>query len=197
MKRCSRCKTYKDLAMYGKNKSTVDGATRYCKPCISGYRKDAKNKKSIRKAQREYYINNIKNNEERLEEYRVSNRARYNRRYREDVLFKLKVNLRNRLNMAIKNNQKSGSAVSDLGCSIEELKSYLESKFYSNPENDQQMTWDNWGKGENKWNIDHILEFRHVDLEDKAMLRKINHFTNLQPLWQIDHVIKTRSNQGD
>ena len=37
--------------------------------------------------------------------------------------------LRNRLNRAIKGNYKAGSAVSDLGCSIEELKKHLESQF--------------------------------------------------------------------
>ena len=46
-----------------------------------------------------------------------------------NLQFKLKCSLRTRLSNAVKNNQKSGSAVRDLGCSIEELKQYLEAKF--------------------------------------------------------------------
>ena len=48
--------------------------------------------------------------------------------------------LRGRLSSAIKNNQKAGSAVSDLGCTIDELKSQLESQFT------EGMSWDNHGE---------------------------------------------------
>src|SRR5208283_3555102 len=46
-----------------------------------------------------------------------------------DIQFWLVGNLRSRLYKAIKNNQKSGSAVRDLGCSIEFLKQHLEAQF--------------------------------------------------------------------
>ena len=53
-----------------------------------------------------------------------------------------------RLISAIKGNFKSGSAVKDLGCSIDFLKQYLEVKFYG------KMSWDNYGI---HWVIDHII----------------------------------------
>lgn len=47
-----------------------------------------------------------------------------------------------------------GSAVRDLGCSIEFLKSYLESKFTGN------MSWENQGE----WYIDHIKPLSSFNL---------------------------------
>ena len=65
-----------------------------------------------------------------------------------------------------------------LGCSYEELKIYLESKFES------WMTWDNKGlyNGELNygWDIDHIIPMSSANTEDE--IYKLNHYTNLQPL---------------
>ena len=60
--------------------------------------------------------------------------------YKQEVALneKLKNNLRNRLNQAIKVDQKVGSAVKDLGCSVEEFKKHIESLW------EPGMTWDNW-----------------------------------------------------
>ena len=56
-------------------------------------------------------------------------------------IYALKKRLRDRLRKAIKNNYKAGSAVRDLGCSVEYFKEYIESKFT------EGMSWDNWGIG--------------------------------------------------
>jgi hypothetical protein len=90
-------------------------------------------------------------------------------------------NLRKRLNFAIKNNQKSGSAVKDLGCTVQELKIYLESKFT------EGMSWDNYGK----WHIDHIIPLNSFDLSDLEQLKKACHYTNLQPLWAEANLAKS------
>ncbi len=92
--------------------------------------------------------------------------------------------LRNRLSRAIERNSKVGSAVKDLGCSIEFLKSYLESKFLPG------MTWDNRGSGDDKWNIDHIVPLSSFDLTERKQFLKACHYTNLQPLWQQDNLKK-------
>jgi len=90
--------------------------------------------------------------------------------------------LRNRLNDAIKNSYKNGSATRDLGCTIPELKQYLESNFQTG------MTWDNHSpKG---WHIDHILPLSSFDLTDRDQLKKACHYTNLQPLWAKDNLSK-------
>jgi len=105
------------------------------------------------------------------------------RRYSSDIGFKLSIVLRTRLSAAVKNNQKTGSAVRDLGCSIKEFKSYLESRWQPG------MTWENWShKG---WHIDHIAPISSFDLTDKESLLKACHYTNLQPLWAMDNFIKS------
>jgi len=103
-------------------------------------------------------------------------------RRKEDVNFRLRKTLRGRLKAAIKNNQKTGSAVRDLGCSVEELKIYLESKFQPG------MTWENWSL--HGWHIDHIIPLSLFNLSDRDQLRKACHYTNLQPLWAKDNLSK-------
>ncbi len=102
-----------------------------------------------------------------------------------DHEYRLRKNLRARLYRALKRNTKSGSAIKDLGCSIAELKKHLEFQF------EPLMTWDNWGQGDGKWQIDHIIPFCNIDLSNTALVKMACHYTNLQPLWQKEHFIKT------
>ena len=89
---------------------------------------------------------------------------------------------------AIKSNQKTGSAVKDLGCSIEEFKIYIESKFY-NRKNGEAMTWENWTK--DGWHMDHVIPLSNFNLTNREEFLKANHYSNLQPLWTEDHLEKT------
>jgi hypothetical protein len=99
---------------------------------------------------------------------------------------KIRDSLRRRLNNAIKRNIKTGSAVNDLGCSLDNFRLHLESKFQSG------MTWDNYGRKPNVkcWEIDHIIPLSSFDLQDSEQLKKACHYTNLQPLWAEDNARK-------
>ena len=77
-----------------------------------------------------------------------------------------------------------GSFVQDLGCSVEQLKAYIESKWV------EGMNWNNHGKGPGKWQIDHIIELWKFDLSNREQFLKACHYTNLQPLWYEDHIKK-------
>jgi hypothetical protein len=65
-----------------------------------------------------------------------------------------------------------------LGCSFEELKLHLESKF------EDWMTWDNYGKYNGEfgygWDIDHIIPISTAVNENEVI--QLNNFINLQPL---------------
>lgn len=104
------------------------------------------------------------------------------KRYKNDIQRKISLCLRSRLNKALKNNVKSMSTISLLGCSINQLRRYLESKFQPG------MNWNNYGiKG---WHIDHIKPLSSFNLSKKEELQAACHYTNLQPLWWQENLIK-------
>ncbi len=137
-----------------------------------------------------YYINNKEHVLKIVAEYRkkepdkIRNLAKhYNKRRKSiDLLFKLKILLRDRFIKAVKKNAKKGSAVRDLGCSIEFFKEYLEQQFQPG------MSWDNWTR--NGWHIDHIKPLTAFDLTLREEVVKACHYTNLQPLWALDNIRK-------
>jgi hypothetical protein len=102
------------------------------------------------------------------------------KKIQQDIQLRIKHSLRNRTRLAIKNGQKAGSAVRDLGCSVEELKGHLEKKFRSG------MTWDNYGE----WHIDHIKPLSSFNLTDREQFLRACHYTNLQPLWAEENLSK-------
>ena len=96
--------------------------------------------------------------------------------------YRIACNIRSRLNAAIKNKSKTGSAVKDLGRSIEEFIKYIESKF------EIGMSWNNWGlKG---WHIDHIIPLSKFNLNNRQEFLKACHYTNMQPLWAKENLKK-------
>jgi len=107
------------------------------------------------------------------------------RRYQSgNASYRLRSRLRNRLRDAVRGNAKSGSAVRDLGCSIEELKSHIERQWVG------CMSWENWGSGPGTWQIDHVYPLAQTDLTDRAQLLAVCNWRNLQPLWFEDNVRK-------
>jgi len=145
---------------------------------VKQYKKNykIKNREKILKANRKYYL---KNKDKKL---KYQNKYR-NKRYKTDIGFKLKCILRRRLNNAINNNYKVGSAIKDLGCSIPELKKYIENQFKLG------MTWENWGY--DGWHLDHIKPLASFDLSDREQFLEACHYTNLQPLWKNENMSKS------
>ena len=118
--------------------------------------------------------------------YRKANRekinARIRQRYKRDVQFRLGLALRNRLRRAVKNQQRTSSAIRALGCTIKELKRHLEAQFTDG------MSWENWAL--DGWHIDHIKPLASFDLTDRKQLLEACHYTNLQPLWAKENLSK-------
>ena len=162
------------------NKDTINEQTRD-KYKLNPEERDKKteyynqNKQHILDKNQQYYVTHKENKKIYSKKW-----AQFSRNNNHD--FKLRESLRSRLGKAIKNNQKAGSAVKDLGCTIPELKQYLESKFQ------EGMTWDNWGV--HGWHIDHIIPLASFDLSDRERFLKACHYTNLQPLWAKDNLSK-------
>ena len=153
------------------------------------YRLKAKDKEVARL--KEYYNNNkeyVKNKNKEWKENNKEKRRLQNLEYLKnkkliDPLFKLKTTTRNLIYRALKTGgySKNLKTVNMLGCSFDEFKLYLESKFES------WMNWDNYGNwnGVTKninvsWDIDHIIPLTTAKTEEEMLV--LNHYTNLQPL---------------
>lgn len=96
-------------------------------------------------------------------------------------LGRIKHSLRERVRAYIAKNKytKSTSTVELLGCEWEEVRGHLEAQFK------ESMDWTNYGK----WEIDHI---RPLSLaKDEEDLKRLFHYTNLQPLWKIENIRKS------
>lgn len=132
----------------------------------------------------------LKHKERRLKEmldYRNNNKEKVAKRHSDYIKnnpdARLRLNLRTRINQALKSSAKAGSAVKDLGCTIEEFKIYLENKFRDG------MTWEN--KGKKGWHIDHIIPLSSFDLKNRKEFLKACHYTNMQPLWWHENLSKS------
>ena len=191
MKFCKKCQNNLCITNFYSNRRTKDGLAYTCKRCLSEYSKKYKeknsdknvlnkkkwykaNKDKVLRYQREYYKEN--------QQYIVNRVVIYRRkRLQSDPVFKLKKNIRHRLSKILKTNV-SAVAFGFLGCSVEELKKHLESKFQPD------MSWDNYGFY--GWHVDHIKPLSSFDLTDPEQLKKACHYSNLQPLWAKDNFKK-------
>jgi hypothetical protein len=199
-KTCSKCKTEKPVDEFSKNKSSKDGYSSACNRCIDLHyvkpnqekrilyfkkrnaknaqkRKDygqkyyAENKEQVQEYKRDYYEKNKEEIKDRVKE------NHYNRR-KTDPLYDLVCHMRLMVYRYIKKKDQRTHEI--IGCSPEELKNYIESLWLPN------MTWDN--HTHDGWHIDHIIPLCAGKTEEE--IYKLNHFTNLQPLWAKDNLSK-------
>ena len=194
MRECGRCKKIKELFDFHKSSREKDGLKRDCKDCRNFEKKiyRVQNKEKNNEYSKKYYRTEKRQKyfKEYMDDYKKRNHKklmnwankRSKERQLEDIQYKLKVNLRKRLLRAIKIDQKSGSAIEDLGCTIQFFKNYLESKFKPG------MSWENYGLY--GWHIDHVIPLSKFNLQNREDFLKACHYTNLQPLWATDNLKK-------
>ena len=170
---CKKCKNNYSYKYYAKNKK------RYAKN-----RTKNKLKKSAYDKQRyKKYRNKIK---DKSSQYYYANLVKvkkyWNNRYKNDLDFRITMNLRKRVRSIIKSNKKYFSNIELVGCSVTELKIHLEKQFTKG------MTWKNYGFY--GWHIDHIIPCSSFDMTDPEQQKQCFHYTNLQPLWAEDNLRK-------
>lgn len=113
---------------------------------------------------------------------RAINRRYNNKRYATNSSARLMMNLRSRVRAAMKGVAKARATIELIGCSVEDLWIYLESKF------EPGMTRENHGK---VWHVDHIMPCAIFDLTRAEHQRRCFHFSNLQPLFVRENLRKS------
>jgi len=150
---------------------------------ILEYRKEhyQKNKEVVRRGNKEWILKHPEKMKQYNKKYydkpetKEKRRIKLKKKYYNDEKYKLMVNLRTRIKMALKHDVKNGQSLELIGCSIQQLKEHLERQFKPG------MNWKNYNfKG---WHIDHIIPISSFDLSKKEEQKKCFHYTNLQPLW--------------
>ena len=97
-----------------------------------------------------------------------------------DIIFRISTSIRSIISKSISRMgySKKSKTYKILGCDFEEFKKYIESMFKEN------MNWGNYGE----WHLDHRTPISFAKTEDEVY--KLNHYTNFQPLWEIDNLSK-------
>jgi hypothetical protein len=108
--------------------------------------------------------------------YKDKKNKRSRKRYATDTNYRTDKNVRSRINHALGKNKKDHT-IDLLGCTIDFMNAHLEKQFKPG------MTWANQGKGDDKWEIDHIIPFAAFDLTNRDEQFIVCWYQNLQPLW--------------
>ena len=218
LKWCYKCKIIKSKGSFCTNNKTKDKLNASCRRCSKEYQKiyrlnniekllqdkrkyyydhreerlqyrkyySMENKEKIALYQKEY----SKNNKEKLrvihKRWVENNNERYNELQRKylntNINLKISKRLNGRLRHALKNNMKPLKTLELLGCSIEYFIEHIKIQFQ------EGMSWNNYGH--DTWHIDHIKPCSSYDLSNLKEQKLCFHYTNMQPLWAKDNLIK-------
>lgn len=152
-------------------------------PIYSKRKKDKSNKNYHSLTPQQKFERNKKNRlKENPNKRRIYSRNYHKQRAKKDINFRLMATLRARVRGAIYNNGsiKSFKTIKLIGCDIQNLKRYLQSKFKPG------MSWENYGK----WHIDHIIPMSKFNLKSKSEQLICCNYKNLQPLWARENLSK-------
>lgn len=128
----------------------------------------------------------VANNRSHLNECRVL-------AYKANPNIKLRVVLRDGVRRALID-KKHNSTMDIVGCSVEEFRQHIESKF------EPGMNWGNWGfqdRSDKVWQLDHIQALCRFNLADPEQAKLACHYTNFQPLWLNEHKNKTTQDRKE
>lgn len=140
--------------------------------------------KDLKKIQDRNYYERKKNQLlKKNSEYRKKNRKilnqKQNERRKTDPAFRMRQLLSKRIVKVLNGISKSAGTMELIGCSIPELFTHLEKQFQPG------MTFDNYGKG--GWQTDHKIPCSFFNLLDPEEQKKCFHYSNLQPMWEMDN----------
>jgi hypothetical protein len=201
-KNCTKCGLTKDVSEFHKCPECKDGYRNQCKDCVKDrmllwrqnnpdYHKEwvNNNKDKDNERKKNHYELNRDKYIQRSTDYRKNNKDHVNqvvrdyrkKRFSEDEVFKMTFNVRRRIRdiLKLKGEIKKETTFEIIGCTPKELLEHIQSQFKDG------MSWDNYGM----WHIDHIIPLSSGKTINEV--KKLCHYTNLQPLWAEDNLRKS------
>ena len=182
---CSDCFENKPVDEYYKSKTYITGILGRCKTCHNKkciqrhnrrLKDDADYIKKAKEYKKQWKIKNPDKVTQYIKKWAMRNPEKV-REYRKRPYTKLSNNLRKRLREFVKGQRQFPG----VGCTRDILVSHIESLW------DDGMTWENYGQ----WHIDHIMPCSSFDLMDPKQIAECFHYTNLQPLWAKENIMKS------
>lgn len=182
---CKDCANSNNHTYYKNNKSYY--IDRYISNRDILLKRNKKWNKNNQDKVKEHKYKFLKNNPDYYSKYKESNKEKLNAktrirdsfRLKNDPLFKLKKNYRNRLYDYYKGLNRSKTSEKIIGISWNGFKLHIEQQFSDG------MKWENYGE----WHIDHIIPLSSG--KTKKELEKLFHYTNCQPLWAKENLSKS------
>jgi hypothetical protein len=77
-------------------------------------------------------------------------------------------------------------AFSNCGCTRDDLRRHIEAQWAPG------MSWENHSRARDGWQIDHIKPKSSVNFRNEAEYLAYCHYTNLRPIWALEHTRKNR-----
>lgn len=184
IKKCIKCELELSYLLFSKNKRSRDGYTNTCKKCVK------KANKKWREANKEYIKQEKKNYYNKNKEHVIRKSSEYHlNKLNNNPIYKLISRTRTLIGNSFKRGceksfKKPQKSENILGCTMQEFVEHLQSLFT------EGMTLENHGNCEECWHIDHIVPISSAKTEEDVI--KLNHYSNLQPLWRRDNLTKSK-----
>lgn len=222
MKICNKCKNHKDFKEFGKNSSSKDGYSYYCKLCksntdkeyysnnslsvknrVSDYR--AKNEEKVKQQKKKEYEKNKDKYLERSTKYYRQNKELIlanNKRKRKETSFEFyrkryaKTKLNKRLDPGLKAIMNIRQRVSYF---IKGKSKRFSKKLGCNLQQfkdhieSQFKPGMTWENYGQQWELDHKIPLALAWKQGEEQFKLACLYTNLQPLWINDHKLKTKN----
>jgi hypothetical protein len=145
----------------------------------SEWDKEYVEKTKIRHYERVKY--KLKNDKEYKNKRREYSKEFASNRRKNDPIFNFKVLIGSNIRTAFKRGgfSKTGRTHEILGIDFDGFVEHIETQF------SEGMTWDNMGE----WQLDHKIPISLGNTKDDTI--RLNHYSNFQPLWKIDNILKS------
>mgnify|MGYP001371070413 CR=1 FL=1 len=180
-KHCSKCDTWQPLKAYSKNKLKWDNLGSWCRTC-SNARGITWNRERYATEEGRERLRAIGRKSMKKRRMNGKLRAYQNKKYKEDLTFRTKHNMRRRiLRCFTKHGVKKTANTSEImGCTPEFLNAHLE-KYFTD-----EMSWEN----REKWHIDHDVPCCAfgATIEEQKIL---HWYENLRPMLAKENISKS------